>query len=85
MYSREIDDEVLLITTSGFTYFSQHVLYDENTGSLWFHMGGTNDLTCIAGRYEGRILRGVRDFMTGPWHIWKYSFPGTKYLKAQPR
>ena len=69
------------MTTSGFTYDRQHVLYDENTGGLWFHLGGTDDLTCIAGPYQGRVLKGVED-MSGPWNVWVWRYPGSKYLKS---
>ena len=47
------------MTTSGWTYYRQHVLFDHETESFWFHMPDTNDLTCIAGPYADRVLRGV--------------------------
>ena len=84
MYSREIDGRVLTMTTSGWTYKRQHVLYDLETGSFWFHIGGTDNLTCIAGHYADRILPGANEFY-GPWHEWKSDNPASKYLKPPPR
>ncbi len=81
MYSREIDGRVLTFTTSGFTYNSQHVLYDDETGGLWFHLWNSNDLTCISGPYAGRALAGLSDQLAGPWSVWKASHQDTKYLK----
>jgi hypothetical protein len=81
VYSREIDGRVLTFTTSGFTYKSQHVLYDMDTGGLWFHLWDSNDLTCISGPYAGRVLRAVADQHAGSWTIWKERHSNTKYLK----
>ena len=79
MYSRSIDGRTLTITTSGWTYYSQHVLFDNETGSFWFHMQDSDDLTCIGGHFAGRRLKGVPS-MHGPWHVWLEENPTTKYL-----
>jgi len=84
VYSREIDGKVLTMTTSGWTYYRQHVLFDHETESFWFHLSGTNDLTCIAGTYADRILPG-KDFMDGPWVVWSDLHPDSKYMKSQVR
>ena len=80
VYSRELDGEVLTLTTSGFTYLSQHVLYDEETGSLWFHLWDTNDLTSIGGPMSGRVLEGI-DSRAGQWTAWRSAHPNSKFLK----
>ena len=82
MYSREIDGRVLTLTTSGFTYNRQHVLFDRETGGLWFHLGGTDALTCISGYYVDRVLPGMATFH-GPWHAWVADNPDSKYLERQ--
>ena len=84
MYSRTIDDQVLTFTTSGFTYQSQHVLYDMETGGLWFHLWESNDLTCISGPYAGRKMAGLES-MYGPFLFWKERHPETLYLKRARR
>ena len=84
MYSREIDGKVLTITTSGWTYFNQHMLFDHETESFWFHMEGSNDLTCVAGHYAGRKLLGVSAHY-GPWNVWVTEHPDSKILKSQQR
>ena len=82
MYSREIDEKTLTLTTSGWTYYRQHVLFDLETESFWFHMEGSSDLTCIAGHYAGRALRGIESIKS-PWPIWQLEHPDTKILNAQ--
>ena len=84
MYSREIDGKPLTLTTSGFTYFSQHVLFDHETESFWFHMPNTMDLTCIAGEHAGRVLPG-RNFSDAAWHAWHDEHPNSFYLKPMGR
>jgi hypothetical protein len=84
VYGREIDGKVLTMTTSGWLYFRQHVLFDLETESFWFHMPGTNDLTCIAGPYANRVLVGV-EFVDAPWHYWKDLHPDSKFMKSEIR
>ncbi len=72
------------MTTSGWTYYRQHVLFDHETESFWFHLSGTNDLTCIAGTYADRILSG-KDFIDGSWEFWKDLHPDSKYMKSHVR
>jgi hypothetical protein len=81
VYSREIDGQVLTMTTSGFTYYRQHVLFDHESESFWFHLPDTNDLTCIAGLLADRILPGIK-FIDGPWDYWNDLHPDSKYMKS---
>ena len=84
MYSRKVDGTPLTLTTSGFTYQSQHVLFDHETESFWFHLSGSNDLTCISGHYADRRLPGIASHY-GPWQAWKAMHPDSKYLKPEIR
>ena len=81
MYSRAIDGEVLTLSASGWTYDRLFVLYDYETESIWYHLSGTNALTCIAGPHEGRELPEVVS-VVGPWNGWRASFPETKILQS---
>ena len=56
MYSRELDGKELTLRASGWTYKNTFVLYDRQTESLWYHLEGTDGLTCINGFYQDRTL-----------------------------
>ncbi len=82
MYSREIDGEILTISASGWTYDRLFVLYDYETESVWYHLPGTNALTCIAGPYEGRELPELVSVVE-QWNHWRWSHPKTKILESR--
>ena len=78
MYSREIDGKVLTLSASGWTYDFTFVLFDYETESLWYHMPGTDGLTCINGEYADRKLPEFPSTKTR-WNQWKAENPTTKY------
>ena len=80
MYSRELDGKVLTLSASGWTYNQTFVLYDYETESLWYHMPGSNGLTCISGTYADRYLFEHKSTMQR-WSAWFIDNPQTKYLK----
>ncbi|UCG53045.1 MAG: DUF3179 domain-containing protein [Candidatus Latescibacterota bacterium] len=80
MYSREIDGRVLTLSASGWTYRRTFVLYDFETESIWYHLEGTDGLTCISGVYADRKLGEIGSVMTR-WNTWKADRPNTKYLE----
>ena len=82
MYSREIDDSVLTISASGWTYKRLFVLYDYETESIWYDMSDGRGLTCVAGPYEGRRLAEWESF-TGPWNVWKTEHPKSLFFAEQ--
>jgi hypothetical protein len=84
VYGRKIDDRVLTLSASGWTYNRQFVLYDYETESIWYDLGD-GWLTCVAGEYEGRRLpERVSDYTT--WDRWKRSYPDTRLYRAtRPR
>ena len=55
------------------------VLYDYETESLWCHLPGEEDLTCISGPYADRKLPELSSVFTR-WNNWKADFPDTKIL-----
>lgn len=79
MYSRVIDEKVLTIAASGWTYDNLFVLYDRETESMWYNLPGTSELTCIAGAYEGRTLAEL-DSQYVPWNQWVADNPTSRYL-----
>jgi len=79
VYSREIDDEVLTLASSGWTYRDTFVLYDYESESLWYHLEGTDGLTCISGKWKDRKLPESTLTLTR-WRQWKQTHPGTELL-----
>ena len=80
MYSREIDNKILTLSASGWTYKRTFVLYDYETESLWYHLSGTDGLTCISGTYADRVLE---EFISTRvrWAEWHVGHPQSKILK----
>ena len=78
MYSRELDGQTLTLAASGWTYRYTFVLYDHQTESLWYHLEGTQGLTCIAGAYQDRFLPESTS-AKARWSTWVAEHPGTKY------
>ena len=56
MYSREIDGQVLTLSSSGWTYRNTFVLFDYETETMWYHLPGDTGLTGISGVYRDRKL-----------------------------
>lgn len=67
MYSRQIDGRTLTLAPSGWTYKDTFVLYDKETGSLWYP--GEKGLTGIQGHYFKRLLPIIKSVDTnlGRW------------------
>jgi len=80
VYSREIDGEILTLSASGWTYNNTFILFDYETESMWYHLSGTDGLTCISGTYADRVLPEFSSTLTR-WSNWKSLNPNSKYLK----
>lgn len=78
MYGREIDGVRLTLAPSGWTYRRTFVLYDRETGTLWYPDG--KDLLGIQGRFVDRRLRGLRSEDTR-WSDWIREHPRSKILE----
>ena len=78
MYSRVIDGQPITIAPSGWTYKRTFVLYDKETGSLWFPR--QEGLMGIQGKYFKRLLPEVESTDTR-WSNWKKNHPSTKLMK----
>jgi hypothetical protein len=80
VYSREIDDQVLTLSASGWLYIDTFVLFDYETESLWYHLEGEDGLTCISGNYQDQRLQEFVSYRVR-WNQWLNMNPGSKYLK----
>jgi hypothetical protein len=72
-----MDGRVLTIVPSGWTYKNTFVLYDRETGTLWYPY--RKGLKGIQGRYFGRWLEKLPSDDT-IWRKWKKKHPDTKVL-----
>jgi hypothetical protein len=78
VYSREIDGKKLTLAPSGWTYKKTFVLYDKETGSLWYP--GKKGLMSIQGVYFKRWLPKIRS-EKHDWQNWKKNYPNTRLMK----
>ena len=77
VYSRQIDGRSLTLAPSGWTYNDTFVLYDKETGSLWYP--GEKGLTGIQGFYFNRSLPQIKSEDT---HLgrWIHKHPQTRVV-----
>jgi hypothetical protein len=78
VYSREIDGKVLTLAPSGWTYKRTFVLYDKETGTLWYPY--KEGLMGIQGVYFQRWLPKISSADT-TWRDWERKYPSTKIMK----
>lgn len=78
VYSREIDGAILSLAPSGWTYKRTFVLYDRETGTLWYP--GKGGLMGIQGVHFKRWLPHVTSKDT-QWSKWVKANPATKLMK----
>ena len=77
MYGREIDGQRLTLAPSGWTYDRTFVLYDKQTGSLWYP--DDEGLVGIQGVYFNRRLPKLPHEDT-QWRAWVGRHPHSHLL-----
>jgi hypothetical protein len=78
VYSREIDGRVLVLAPSGWTYKRTFVLYDKETGTLWYPYD--KGLMGIQGVFFKRWLPIVPSVDT-TWREWSKRYPNSRLMK----
>jgi hypothetical protein len=78
VYSRQIDGRNLTLAPSGWTYDKTFVLYDKETGSLWYPY--REGLMGIQGVYFERWLPKI-DSEDTHWQNWAEKHPKSKIIK----
>jgi hypothetical protein len=78
VYSREIDGNILTLAPSGWTYKRTFVLYDRETGTLWYP--DEKGLLGIQGTYFKRRLPEIPSTDTR-WGDWKAQHPDSQLMK----
>jgi hypothetical protein len=80
VYSRKVEGKTITLSASGWTYQNTFVLYDYETGSLWYPLEGTEGLTCINGFYADIKLKEIASSrILG--NEWIEDHPGSQFLK----
>jgi len=74
---------VLELGASGWTYHAVFVLYDRETGSLWYPYPEDDGLKAIAGPLEGRVLEAQRGELSS-WGEWSAAHPQSLVLQPRP-
>jgi hypothetical protein len=78
VYSRQIDGLNLTLVPSGWTYDSTFVLYDRETGSLWYPY--RKGLMGIQGVYFKRWLPKL-SYQDTKWQEWVQKHPDSRIMK----
>jgi hypothetical protein len=78
VYSREIDGQVLTLAPTGWTYKRTFVLYDQETGTLWYPY--EQGLMGIQGEHFQRWLPPVSSVDT-TWRRWSQKHPNSKLMR----
>lgn len=89
MYSRSLDERILTLTPSGWTYGEQRdrstfVLMDKETQTLWFPMQrqGTSGLVGIAGPLRDSLLPYLASLERTTWGQWRARYPDAVLVTA---
>lgn len=80
MYSRKLDDEVLVFTAGGWVYVNTFVLADYQTRSMWYPFVEEQILRCVSGTYADKRLKSWPAQLVS-WFEWYAKHPQTKLLK----
>jgi hypothetical protein len=85
VYGRLLDGQPLTLAASGWTWQDTFVLWDHETGSVWFGGSGPagwDHLVCIEGPLQGRRLQQL-DLHRTFWRHWYASNPETKLMRRR--
>lgn len=80
MCSRTLEDTLLTLSASGWTYLTRFILYDYETESMWFPLDNTTGLTAVAGPHADHKLEAISSKKT-TWNLWKAANPESKYME----
>ena len=69
----------LTLRPSGWTYRRTFVLYDEETGTLWYPFPGEEGLRDIAGPLQDRFLPALESQRTR-FGAWQRQYPDTRHM-----
>jgi hypothetical protein len=71
------------MSASGWTYDNTFLLWDYETGSLWYPLSFIGGMTSVGGTFADRKLPEIASERT-TWANWKANHPNTKYWGGSP-
>ncbi|HEX5133483.1 MAG TPA: DUF3179 domain-containing (seleno)protein [Candidatus Krumholzibacteria bacterium] len=83
VHTRVVAGDTLTVSATGWVYEDQSVLFDFESGSLWFRLSGDAHLTCINGPHLTGQLP-ARAAAVGPWADWRLAHPQTLFMLRPP-
>jgi hypothetical protein len=78
VYGRELEGTTLTLRPSGWTYDTVFVLYDQESGTLWYPRDG--GLQGIQGKHFKRKLPGL-EFDDTTWGQWQTLHPESSLVR----
>ena len=78
VYDRRLEGQVLEFGNTSALYENDMVMYDHQTGSYWFQVGGEG----IVGELTGKRLT-LLPSATVPWKTWLANYPETRVLSRE--
>jgi hypothetical protein len=85
VYGRTLDDDILTVAASGWTWMRTFVLWDHETGSIWFGGAGEegwDHLICVGGPLQDRRL-DRHEFRRTLWRSWVLAQPESKIMRRR--
>lgn len=85
MYRSSWNGQRVTLAASGWTWNDTFVLYDKETGSIWFGgagPAGTPSLLCVSGPLENATL-GRLEHNRVIWRSWYALYPFTKVAQVR--
>ena len=77
MYSRTVAGRTLTLVPSGWTYRRTFVLYDRESGTLWYP--AKDGLRGIQGKYSQKLLP-LLPYEKTRWGLWLRKHPNSRLL-----
>jgi hypothetical protein len=81
-----LNGQTLTFAASGWVWHDIFILWDYETGSLWFpglsFPGGTDFLQCIAGPLQDQRVDAL-PYFRGLWKSWHGAYPTTKMARIK--
>ena len=82
-YERRIDGQTVTFGTTGYGLGAVSMLYDRASKSLWIPR--PQGLTCVNGRYQGKVLAPLYQLQRTTWGSWTSQYPNSQVLVGNDR
>ena len=85
MYGRSLAGQTLTLAATGWTWAGVFVLWDHETGSIWYGGPGAEgwgSLTCVEGPLQDLHLERI-DFRRTLWRFWHEEHEESKIMRRR--